>query len=85
MTAAARTRTGTITRWQAAAWSIAALVVLVFAVANAHLVFVATTSQPACVPHTRLGAAAAAGSLSAAQSSCESPAQTGPQPREGRP
>jgi len=84
MTAAARARTGTITRWQAAAWSIAALVVLIFAAANAHLVLVATTSQPACVPHARLGAAAA-GSLSAAQSSCESPAQTGPQPREGRP
>jgi hypothetical protein len=83
MTAAARARTGTITRWQAAAWSIAALVVLIFAAANAHLVFVATTSQPACVPHARLGAAA--GALSAAQSSCESPAQTGPQPREGRP
>ena len=45
--------------------------------ANAHLVYVATTSQPACVAHLRQGDGdAGRGRFSAAQSSC-SPVQQG--------
>jgi hypothetical protein len=55
---------------------IAAALALVFA-ANAHLVYVATTSQPACVAHVRQGEGSAGqGSFSAAQSSC-SPVRQG--------
>ncbi|HWJ68609.1 MAG TPA: hypothetical protein VNS79_00955 [Sphingobium sp.] len=39
--------------------------------ANAHLVYVATRSQPPCVPHARAGdAAPSAPSFSAAKPSC---------------
>ncbi|MGD9843960.1 MAG: hypothetical protein AB7O60_18270 [Variibacter sp.] len=38
--------------------------------ANWHLVYVAVTSQPDCVAHLRGGADGAAGSFSAAKSSC---------------
>lgn len=49
--------------------------VLLLAIANAHLVYVATTSQPACVPHVRHGQGIPAHRLySAAQSAC-SPAE----------
>jgi hypothetical protein len=65
-------RAATATRWRAIAWTIAVTVVLVFAAANAHLIYVATTSQPACVSHARLGEAGD-GSFSAAQSACPSP------------
>ena len=45
--------------------------------ANAHLVYVAVTSQPDCVAHLRPGEAGAqSGSFSAAQSNC-SPQQAG--------
>jgi hypothetical protein len=45
--------------------------------ANAHLVYVAVTSQPDCVAHLRLGEADAhSASFSAAQSNC-SPQQAG--------
>jgi hypothetical protein len=57
-------------RWRAGAWTIAAAVVLLFAGANAHLIYVAVTSQPACIPHVRLGEPAAP-SFSAAQSACQ--------------
>ena len=41
--------------------------------ANAHLVYVATSSQPACVAHVRQGEGSAEhGLFSAAQSSCSS-------------
>jgi hypothetical protein len=44
---------------------------LLLAIANAHLLYVATRSEPGCVPHTRLGqGVSAAGSYSAAQSAC---------------
>ncbi len=57
---------------------IAAALALVLA-ANAHLVYVATTSQPACVTHIRQGEGAAGrGQFSAAQSSC-SPVKQGAQ------
>lgn len=65
-------RERTITRWQAIAWAIAATVILVFAAANAHLIYVATTSQPTCIPHARLGEGEGV-SFSAAQSACPSP------------
>ncbi|WP_245258176.1 hypothetical protein [Afipia sp. 1NLS2] len=52
-------------------WVIAAAIILVFAVANWHFVYVAVTSQPDCVSHLRLGNGnAAQGNFSAAQSSC---------------
>jgi hypothetical protein len=73
-----------VTRWQAASWTIAALVILVFAAANAHLIHVATTSQPSCVPHARLGDAGG-GLFSAAQSACESPERAGLRQTEDRP
>ncbi|MBN9041998.1 MAG: hypothetical protein BGP05_08945 [Rhizobiales bacterium 62-47] len=38
--------------------------------ANWHLVYVAVTSQPDCVTHVRGGTSGAAGSFSAAKSSC---------------
>lgn len=39
--------------------------------ANAHLVYVASTSQPQCVAHSRAdGAAKAPGAFDAAKSSC---------------
>ncbi|MBN9557774.1 MAG: hypothetical protein J0I26_09640 [Alphaproteobacteria bacterium] len=45
--------------------------VLVVIGANAHLVYVSTTSQPACVTHVKSGGGAAApGVYSAANSAC---------------
>jgi hypothetical protein len=50
---------------------IAGIGVLLLLGANAHLVYVATMSQPACVPHVRLGQdPPAAGAYPAAQSAC---------------
>ncbi|BAM86148.1 hypothetical protein S58_01280 [Bradyrhizobium oligotrophicum S58] len=52
-------------------WLLVALAVALVAAANVHLLYVAISSQPACVAHTRLGAGAgASGAFSAAQSSC---------------
>lgn len=52
-------------------WGIATAIILIVAVANWHLVYVAVTSQPDCVSHLRLGNGdAARGAFSAAQSSC---------------
>ncbi len=47
---------------------LAGLVVLVILAANAHLVWVAVTSQPDCVPHTR--SPGADGAYRAARSNC---------------
>jgi hypothetical protein len=45
-----------------------------FVIANAHLVYVATNSQPACVVHVRTGDRhRETGQFSAADSSCSSP------------
>jgi hypothetical protein len=45
-----------------------------FVIANAHLVYVATSSQPACVVHVRTGDGhRETGQVSAAESSCSSP------------
>jgi hypothetical protein len=50
---------------------------LLLVIANARLIYVATTSEPACVPHARLGEGAATpGHYSAAQSAC-SPVERG--------
>ncbi len=43
--------------------------IALFALANVHLVYVAVTSQPECVPHGKAGAPAG-GPLQAAKSSC---------------
>ena len=57
-------------------WLLIAAALALVVVANAHLVYVATISQPACVAHIRQGdvrqgeGGAARGSFSAAQSSC---------------
>lgn len=53
----------------------AAAVALVFVAANAHLIYVAATSQPACLAHLKHGQGdAARGQFSAAVSSCAPPA-----------
>jgi hypothetical protein len=45
--------------------------VLLFALANTHLVYVAIESQPDCVPHVKQGGAPIdAGSFRAAKSAC---------------
>jgi anti-sigma-K factor RskA len=52
-------------------WLISAVAIAAILAANAHLVYVATTSQPACVAHLRTGdGSAERGLFSAAQSSC---------------
>lgn len=54
-------------------WTGVAAGLLVFAAANAHLVYVAVMSQPDCIAHVRQGQAqgnVAPGAFSAAKSSC---------------
>jgi hypothetical protein len=52
-------------------WLWIALVVASVLAANAHLVYVAVSSQPACVTHVRQGEGSAdRGRFSAAESSC---------------
>jgi hypothetical protein len=58
-------------RRRAALWVLIAGAVLLVAGANAHLVYVATTSQPDCVRHARAGDAGS-GQFAAAQSACTS-------------
>jgi len=54
-------------------WLLVAAGVAVFIGANAHLVYVATSSQPDCIAHARIGeTATGAGQFSAARSSCSS-------------
>jgi hypothetical protein len=56
---------------RAAIWALVGAGLLVVLGANAHLVVVAVSSQPACVDHVRPGdAAAARGAFSAANSAC---------------
>lgn len=56
-------------------WVLLAIAAVVFIAANAHLVYVATMSQPACLTHLKQGEGdAARGLFSAAQSSCSPPA-----------
>jgi hypothetical protein len=50
---------------------LAAVMAAIFVAANAHLIYVANTSQPACVTHLKQGPGDAnRGLFSAAQSSC---------------
>jgi len=51
-------------------WLLVALAIAVVLAANAHLIYVATMSEPACVDHLRPGEARAARQFSAAESSC---------------
>ena len=52
-------------------WLLIGLAVAIVLAANTHLVYVAITSQPACVTHVRQGESSAQrGLFSAAQSSC---------------
>ena len=56
-------------------WILLAAAAAVFVAANAHLIYVATMSQPACVVHLKQGEGDAAQiKFSAARSSCTSPA-----------
>ena len=56
-------------RWKIGLLVAAGLLLLIGA--NAHLVYVAVTSQPACVAHVKLGqSTATSGSFSAAKSAC---------------
>jgi hypothetical protein len=57
------------TRWPVLAWSLAAVVLLVVAAANAHLVYVAVESQPDCVAHLK-EAGSRAGEFRAAKPAC---------------
>ena len=52
-------------------WILVAAMAAVVVAANAHLIYVATSSQPACITHLRQGEGdATRGLFSAAQSSC---------------
>jgi hypothetical protein len=62
---------------KAALWLLVATGVLIFAGANAHLIYVAATSQPDCVAHARPGDTAGQ-QYSAAKSSCTSPPAASP-------
>ncbi|WMT76867.1 hypothetical protein [Bradyrhizobium sp. Ash2021] len=53
-------------------WLSVALGLIVLAAANAHLLYVAVSSQPNCVAHRRHGEGNGATSFSAATSSCSS-------------
>ncbi|WP_084795253.1 hypothetical protein [Bradyrhizobium sp.] len=54
------------------AWLSIGLGLIVLAAANAHLLYVAVSSQPDCVAHLRQGEGNGTNSLSAATSSCSS-------------
>ena len=65
------TNSGTRARTPGWVWLTLALAAAVVLAANAHLIYVATRSQPACVEHVRRGdAGAERGQYAAAQSSC---------------
>ncbi|MCA6110905.1 hypothetical protein [Bradyrhizobium cenepequi] len=53
-------------------WLSIGLGLIVFAAANAHLLYVAVSSQPDCVAHLRHGEGNGTNSFSAATSSCSS-------------
>ncbi len=52
--------------WRLIAYALAGLCVAVFVAANAHLIYVAVTSQPDCVPHQK----GEGGAYQAAKSAC---------------
>jgi hypothetical protein len=52
-------------------WALAIAALAIFILANAHLIYVATATQPNCVTHVKAGdPSPPAGSFSAAGSSC---------------
>lgn len=60
-------------------WLLLATVAATIIAANAHLIYVATTSQPECVAHVRQGEGSAIRRhFSAAQSSCSPPITRNP-------
>lgn len=69
MTAAASGRGGLTRRQRLVGVSIAALVLLVFIGANAHLIATSFASAPDCVPHQKISTGGAATYI-AAKSSC---------------
>ena len=55
-------------------WVLLAVAAAAFIAANAHLIYVATMSQPACLTHLKQGEGdATRGLFSAAESSCSPP------------
>lgn len=55
-------------------WVLLVVAAAVFITANAHLIYVATMSQPACLTHLKQGEGdATRGLFSAAESSCSPP------------
>lgn len=71
MSAPDRGRRASLRRPTLLAGLIVAAGVLLIALANAHLVYVAVSSQPECVAHSKVGERApGAGSFSAAKPAC---------------
>lgn len=62
MTAPARRRWS----WRLFAYAVAGMCIVLFVAANAHLIYVAVTSQPDCVPHQK----GEGGAYQAAKSAC---------------
>ncbi|MBL8577252.1 MAG: hypothetical protein JNK47_08515 [Mesorhizobium sp.] len=56
--------------WRCVSLLIAGAVVALFVAANAHLFYVAFTSQPDCVPHARESEGGSSSTLRAARSAC---------------
>jgi hypothetical protein len=69
MSGLATTELGKPARTPVWVWWLLGLVAAAFLAANAHLIYVATMSQPACVEHLHHGAPEN-GRFAAAQSSC---------------
>jgi uncharacterized membrane protein len=64
-------------------WLLLAITAAIVLAANVHLLYVATTSQPACVTHLKQGEGdSARGLLSAAESSCSPAASVRADPSE---
>ena len=75
MSGVATTELGKRARTPSWVWLLLMAVAAIFLAANAHLIYVATLSQPACVEHHRQGqtqgqGVAERGRFAAAQSSC---------------
>lgn len=65
--------TSSSSRWPSGKWAVVVAVaagLLLVAGANAHLLYVAITSQPGCVDHVKPGESSRGGMFSAAKSSC---------------
>ena len=64
-------------------WLLLAITAAIVLAANVHLLYVATTSQPACVTHLKQGEGdSARGLFSAAESSCSPAAAVRADPSE---